>query len=189
MNQTQLKPKDCKHCGACFVPARPMQNVCGRICAMRLVNAAKKEKSERDKARKEKIKTIPDLKKEAQVAFNSYVRLRDKSSPCISCGRPLAQAAVGGGFDAGHYRSTGSADHLRFNEDNCHGQCKNCNRYGAGRAVDYRIGLIHRIGLERVDALEADNTTTKWTVERLRAIKAIYKTKLKELQAGDDHGA
>ena len=189
MIETQLKPKDCKHCGACFVPVRPMQNVCGRTCAQRLVNAAKNERAERDRARKEKIKTIPELKKEAQYAFNAFIRARDRSKPCICCGQSLPVGQTGGDFDAGHYRSTGSADHLRFHEDNCHGQRKQCNRYGAGRAVDYRIGLIARIGLARVEALEADNTSTKWTAVLLREIKATYKAKLKTLQAGSEHGA
>lgn len=83
----------------------------------------------------------------------------------------------------GHYRSTGSASHLRFNEDNVHRQLVYCNRYGAGRAVDYRLGLINRIGLQRVEALEADNQPHKWTREELIAIKEKYKQKLKELNA------
>ena len=86
------------------------------------------------------------------------------------------------GWDCGHYRSTGSASHLRFHEDNAHRQLVICNRYGAGRAVDYRIGLIARIGLERVEALEADNTPHKWTAEELREIKARYKAKLKQME-------
>lgn len=94
---------------------------------------------------------------------------------------PLGVGDIGGSFDAGHYRSTGSASHLRFDPDNCHAQRKQCNRYGAGRAVDYRIGLIARIGLERVEALEANNTPHKWTADELREIKATYREKTKQL--------
>lgn len=178
--------KPCKHCGTSFQPVRPLQAVCSPICASRLVKAAKKEVAERDKARKETLKRIPDLIKEAQIVFNAYVRARDRAQPCICCGQPLTLEAVGGGYDCGHYRSTGSASHLRFHEDNAHAQRKVCNRYGAGRAVDYRLGLIARIGLHRVEALEADNTPTKWTSERLREIKAVYKAKLKDLER--NHG-
>ena len=159
-----------------------MQNVCSPICATRLVKAAKKEEAERTKARKAAIKRIPDLIKEAQVAFNAYIRARDSGKPCICCGLPITQEAIGGGYDCGHYRSTGSASHLRFHEDNAHGQRKVCNRYGAGRAVDYRIGLIQRIGLARVEALESDNEVRKWDRETLIGIKETYKRKLKELQ-------
>lgn len=143
--------------------------------------AAKVQRAE-IKRRKEAIKTIPQLIREAQCLFNRYIRLRDAGKPCISCGAPLLPHGVGGGFDAGHYRSTGSASHLRFHEDNCHGQCKQCNRWGAGRAVDYRIGLANRIGLERVEALESMNTPHKWTADELRELRDFYKQKCKELE-------
>ena len=137
------------------------------------------------KARKEAIKTIPDLIKEAQREFNAYIRARDQDQPCICCGRPLGDGDVGGAFDAGHYRSTGSASHLRFHEHNVHAQRKQCNRYGAGRAVDYRIGLISRIGLEAVEALEAQNVPHKWTREELIQIRDTYRAKLKDIQKGN----
>ncbi len=111
-----------------------------------------------------------------------YIRERDKAQPCICCGKELARDAVGGGYDCGHYRSVGSAPHLRFNEDNAHGQRKVCNRYGGGRAVDYRIGLIKRIGLARVESLEADNEPKKWDIEQLKEIKQYYNQKLKQLR-------
>lgn len=136
------------------------------------------------KRRKEAAKKIPQLIKEAQREFNRYIRLRDAGKLCICCGAPLGDRAVGGLFDAGHYRSVGSASHLRFDEDNCHGQRKVCNRYGAGRAVDYRIGLIARIGLERVLALESNNRPRKWTREELIEIKREYRAKLKEIESG-----
>lgn len=135
-----------------------------------------------DRKRREKLKRIPDLIAEAQKAFNAYIRERDREKPCICCGKPLGDGDIGGGFDCGHYRSTGSAPHLRFDERNAHGQTKRCNRWGAGRAVDYRIGLIGRIGLAAVDLLEADNRVHKWTREELIAIKATYVQKLKDLK-------
>ena len=182
LQTTEHKSKPCKQCGSMFEPQRPLAYICSPICASRYVKAAKKEEAERTKARKAAIKRIPDLIKEAQVAFNAYIRARDKAKECICCGQDLGKSEIGGNYDAGHYRSTGSASHLRFNEDNCHAQRKVCNRYGAGRAVDYRIGLIARIGLERVEALEANNTTHKWQRDELIEIKQTYKRKLKELQ-------
>lgn len=175
------KPRPCSHCAKPFVPVRPLQSVCGPVCAARKVRKEKAEERAQVKTRKEAIKTIPQLIKEAQVEFNRYIRLRDAGKPCICCGHPLGSGEVGGMFDAGHYRSTGSASHLRFDPDNCHGQRKVCNRWGAGRAVDYRIGLIQRIGLERVLALESDNRTHKWTREELIEIRETYKRKTKEL--------
>lgn len=142
--------------------------------------AAKVEKAEIRK-RKDAIKTLPQLKAEAQAAFNAYIRARDAHQPCICCGLPLSSGDVGGAYDCGHYRSVGSAPHLRYDERNAHAQRKQCNRWGAGRAVDYRLGLIERIGLDAVEALEADNTVCKFTADELRAIKTLYREKLKNL--------
>lgn len=131
--------------------------------------------------KKEAIKTIPSLIKEAQVAFNAWVRARDSAQPCISCGAPPPDLSVlHAGRDAGHYRSTGSASHLRFHPDNCHAQCVRCNQWGAGMAVDYRIRLLLRIGAPRVEALECDNQVHKWTRDELREIRDTYKQKLKD---------
>jgi len=184
MLSATLKPKPCPTCRQLFMPQRLMQAVCSPVCALKKVRAEKVEERAKVRTRKEAIKTIPVLIKEAQVAFNAWVRTRDEKQPCISCGAPPPNLeGLHAGRDAGHYRSIGSAAHLRFHEDNCHAQCVHCNQWGAGRAVDYRIGLVKRIGLARVEVLEADNAVHKWTHDELRAVKATYKQKLKELKA------
>lgn len=128
------------------------------------------------KERKETLKTARDYIKEAQVAFNKYIRTRDLGKPCISCGN-LPEQKLGGTMDAGHFRSTGSASHLRFNTLNCHAQCVTCNRYGSGMAVDYRISLIKKIGLEAVEKLECDNTPRRFTIDYLKRVKMIFSKK------------
>jgi hypothetical protein len=147
---------------------------------------AKRRKMDRatDRARRRALETIPELIKAAQREFNAYIRARDKDKPCICCGRMASDKDLltGSRWDAGHYRSTGSASHLRFHEDNCHRQLVFCNRHGAGRAVDYRLGLIARIGLLAVEALETNNAPKKWERDELRQIAATYKAKLKELE-------
>ena len=181
---TRPNAKPCQHCGSEFTPARPLQRVCSAICAARKVKADKKTEAATTKARKEALKRIPDYIRAAQIAFNAFVRARDAGQPCICCGR-TQEAGYGNsahGWDCGHYRSTGSASHLRFNEDNAHRQLVVCNRHGAGRAVDYRIGLIARIGIERVEALEHSNAVHKWTKDELIEITQVYRTKLKEMQ-------
>lgn len=197
MTQKRVKPKMCRVCKQKFQPTRPMQPTCAEIECMVAYGkqAAEKKKAKnleqqgrqmrkQIRERKEKLKTRSDYIKEAQIAFNRFIRLRDQAKPCICCGATLTTDAVGGGFDCGHYRSVGSAPHLRYNEDNAHGQTKKCNRYGAGRAVDYRLGLIKRIGLARVEALEADQSVKKYTIDDLKTIKAFYVAKLKEIRNG-----
>lgn len=183
-------------CRAEFVKRSMTHKCCSPECAktyaeQQRIKAALKEKRKQAadiRQRKELIKNRSQWMKEAQIAFNAYIRNRDKGKPCICCGEPLGTESVGGGFDAGHYRSVGSAPHLRFDERNCHGQRKQCNRYGAGRAVDYRIGLIARIGLAAVEALEFDQEPRKHSIEDLKTIKDHYKAKLKSLKAGGVDG-
>lgn len=191
--EKQPKPKKCKAkgCGVLFTPARPMQCVCSPLCAV-LDARIKREQADlkarqaqrkADRAKREKLKTRSDWMKDAQREFNKYIRLRDNGKPCVCCGLPLDGEAVGGGFDAGHYRSVGSAPHLRFDERNVHGQRKQCNRYGAGRAVDYRIGLMERIGREVLEALESDQTPKHYTIDDLKQIVQTYRAKSKLLLA------
>ena len=186
----ELKQRKCKACKTPFTPARSTQTACGIDCAMQLAHEKKVKVAEcdrldtvrKDRARKERLKTRRDWEKEAQAAFNAFIRARDKDMPCICCGLPLSAGDVGGAYDCGHYRSVGSAPHLRFNEDNAHAQRKQCNRWGAGRAVDYRLGLIERIGLALVEALEADQTLRKYTADELKAIREEYRRKARELK-------
>ncbi len=184
----------CPFCRTTYKPARMGQGCCLNLdCiiqagqARKAKEAAKQAKAERAaiKVRKAKLKTRRDWINEAQRSFNQWIRQRDSGKPCICCGLPLGNASIGGGFDAGHYRSIGSAPHLRFDDRNCNGQRKQCNRYGAGRAVDYRIGLLARIGLEAVEALEADNTPAHWSIDDLKAIRDTYRAKLKDLKANE----
>lgn len=201
-NPKPPKSRKCavKECRAQFVPEKPFQTWCGPehgavIAQAKLakqkqaqVAAAKRaKKSERanDAARGEKIKTLHQLIAEAQKEFNAWIRWRDRNQPCICCGkRFFDKSLTGGNVHAGHYRSTGSAPHLRFNEDNVHLQNAKCNLWGAGRAVDYRIGLIARIGLDRVEALETNNEIHKWTHDEVRAIRDEYRARLRKAKKG-----
>ncbi|MBC8786542.1 recombination protein NinG [Pseudomonas fluorescens] len=192
IERKQPKPKPCKNpaCRDSFVPQRLGQKVCSPKCglAIKEVNADKARKAidqvgrAEIRVRKEKLKTRSDHMKDAQKSFNEFIRVRDQLAghPCISSGRPLDWA--GNAVDAGHYRSVGAAPHLRFDERNCHAQSKQDNRYLSGNAIDYRIGLIKRIGRDAVEQLEADQSVRKYTIEDLKAITAEYREKTRELK-------
>ena len=137
--------------------------------------AKKTQKDDRAKLKtdKDKIKTIGQRISDVQASVNRYIRARDLGKPCISCGEIRAQKR-GGTVDAGHYRSRGAAGHLRFNLFNIHGQCVTCNRFNSGNVVDYRIRLIERIGIDRVERLENDNRPRKFTHEYLKRMKRIF---------------
>lgn len=135
------------------------------------------------KARKKALMTRAEHLAEAQTAFNAWVRARDAALPCICCGKcEVSNTGAGGGWDAGHYLSRGSHPHLRFDERNVFRQRKGCNRPGGTSAAAFRLGVIKRIGLAAVEALECDQTPGKWTIEELQEIASIYKAKLKALK-------
>ncbi len=150
--------------------------------AKKKAKEALQEKRE-TKAKLEKFKGLPYWISETQKVFNQYCRLRDQLAgyPCISSGKPLDWS--GNNVDCGHFRSRGSAPHLKFDERNAHSQTKYDNRYLSGNITGYRIGLIARIGLEAVEALESDQTPRKYTIADLQALKAHYAAKIKELKA------
>jgi hypothetical protein len=134
--------------------------------------AARKERAE-IRARKVKVRTRSYYVKAAQAAFNAWIRARDAGLTCISCGS-MPEQRYGGAMDCGHYRSTGAAPHLRFTPANAASQCVKCNRHLGGNAVAFRRGLVARIGMEAVEALEADHDPRKWSVDELIAIRRKY---------------
>lgn len=188
----RVKPRRCKYCRAEFHPQRPGARVCSPECAQALAQKvrgkierqAEREVKKQTRAQLDALKTIPMLHKEAKTAVHLYVRLRDEGKPCISCDTILIKRGwPGGDYDAGHFRSVGSSSHLRYDADrNIFGQCKYCNDRLAGNHAAYRLRLIDRIGLAAVEAVEADQASVKWTKDGLRAIKALYVAKAKQLK-------
>lgn len=184
------KPKKCPICSTEYFPRSSLQKVCHNYkCAIAYnkkrdeENVArerrKKERLERDdlRRRREKLKGIVEWEREAQTAFNRYIRWRDFGKDCVSHDGPLISNSnylTGSAVDASHYRSRGAASHLRFNVFNVHAACTRCNRQLSGNAVEFRIRLVQRIGLERVERLEADNTPRKFDIEYLKRVKSIF---------------
>ena len=173
--QRQLKSKPCRACRKEFTPWRLGQVACSPLCAMQVAQDNTRRKLARAKRDgRIQARTRRDWVKIAQGAFNAYIRGRDKNQPCISCGRSSDAKQ-----NAGHYRSVGAAPQLRFNEDNCHKQCEHCNSFLSGNLAGYRPGLIERIGLARVELLEADNGVLKIGVDELKAVIQTYRAKVK----------
>jgi hypothetical protein len=186
-----LKKHNCKVCKVKYVKTKPLQSVCGFECSLVLSKTkTKKEKSikliinDDKKTTKQKLdalKTKPELVKELQAVFNAYIRQRDYGNNCISCQKPIlwGLGSTGGVCDAGHYLSIGSRPNLRFNEDNVNAQCKHCNNFLAGNVLEYRKGLISKIGLQKVEALECDQSVNKYSREDLKNMISKYKLKIK----------
>ena len=188
IERKQPKPKTCKNpaCRASFVPQRLGQAVCNYTCglAIKEVNQEKARKSldqvgrAEIRVRKEKLKSRADHLKDAEKAVRDYRRTYELSigSGCISCGESqesilAAQGwKTGGAFDAGHFMGKGARPELRLVPTNIWLQCKSCNagsskfaRKGETVSQGFRTGLIARIGLEAVEALESDHAPRKET--------------------------
>jgi len=172
-----LKQKKCKTCGVKFTPSKPLQSRCSIECAIEYAKVSRTKKDLAElRVAKERLKSRGDWAREAQIAFNAYIRARDDGKPCISCGSHTGKK------NAGHYRSVGSCPELRFEESQVHLQCEKCNSYLSGNLINYRIQLIQRVGLERVNWIEGPHEPKKYTVDDLKTIKQTYKAKLAALK-------
>lgn len=192
----KLRRRRCKICREWFIPKQSFQNWCSpehgfelseqrknkdreKALAKLKKENQKKEREAKDKlkARKLAVKPLSYFTKQAQTAFNAFIRERDKDEPCISCGRFHE-----GQYHAGHYRTTGANPELRFDEDNCHKQCAPCNNHLSGNIENYTPRLIEKIGQERFDRLMGSHELPKWKREDYERIRDYYRAKLKELK-------
>jgi hypothetical protein len=180
-----LKAKKCRVCSRHFTPITRMSKVCSVPCSLEWArriaakNAARKEREERRESRetREKLKTRGGHLRELQAAFNAWIRVRDHGQPCISCGR-FHQ----GQWHAGHYRSVGSEPALRFEPDNVHLQCAPCNTHLSGNLIPYRVNLIRKVGLERVEWLEGPHEPIKLTISEIVQMKSHYRAEVRRLK-------
>lgn len=183
-----LKERTCRYCKARFVPPdrHPGLRVCSEVCGLSLAEKmhAKAQRAAASAARAETRQALERIKpraqwmKEAQAAFNAYIRARDAARPCVSCGRHH-----NGQYHAGHYLSVGSSPALRFEELNVWKQCAPCNNHLSGNAVLYRRALVELIGVDKVEWLEGPHEPKKYTIDDLKAIKSEYIRKRKEIEA------
>ena len=140
------------------------------------------------KIRKAELLPASHFKKQAQQAFNTFIRTRDHDQPCISCGETNPPDLHGGQWDCGHYLSVGAHEELRFIESNAYRQCKSCNA-GSGKyarknqtvAQQYRQRLIERVGQEVVDWLEGPHEMTNYRKDDYIRIRDEYRAKTRAL--------
>jgi Bacteriophage Lambda NinG protein len=183
----------CPICRAQYQKWSMTQKVCknpacaeqyGREKARQLAEKQKRKEAKEDRLsireRKEAIKKKSEVKKEVERVVNTYIRERDKDQPCISCGSYTSYPF----FHAGHFISVGANDTLRFEPDNIHKQCCKCNTHGNGMYGPYRINLIKKIGIERVEWLEGPHNPKHYSKEDLQALKACFRNKLKDIKKG-----
>lgn len=169
-----------KTCRNPFEPRSMTHKCCSPDCSISYVAIEKARKDRKDRQEGlAKLKRRADYLSEAQRAFNACRRAECELEglPCVSCGRHHH-----GQNHAGHFLSVGAHPNHRFNPLNVWLQCQPCNVHLSGNALNYRRELVRRIGAAAVEAMESDNTPKKWSIDDLKAIKAHYTAKLKELK-------
>lgn len=179
--------KSCVVCERVFVPDRMGQVVCRGSCGIKKARAEREaaEKAEREsvKRRKEAIKPRAKWLAECQAIVNRYVRLRAlaRGEGCYTCGATPEQK-FGGTYDAGHFRSVGSAPHLRYWMPQIKLQCIPCNRHKGGMPMAFRQHLVRDHGEDWVTRLEAMQHVAKFDVDYLKRLKAVITKKVRRLE-------
>lgn len=185
-----------KGCRVKFARLSMNHRACSVECARLVVADDKAKQARKDaqaaaddkrktRAQLEALKSLSELRAEAQTEFNRYIRARDKAAgyACICCGEPLDWNSTkpGGAVDAGHYVSRGSAPELAFDERNVNAQRKGCNRPGGAKRDDFRAGMVGRWGQAVVNELEGPTPPARLRHDDYRAIKAEYRRKAREV--------
>lgn len=116
-------------------------------------NKKKETSQNKNKAPKTKShRTKPNLVRKLDRVFALYIRLRDVLPSgyvrCISCGQIKSFDDV----DCGHFHSRRHMS-TRFDEDNCHAECKYDNRFSSDHLIGYQRNLIAKIGQQKFDLL------------------------------------
>jgi len=168
----------CKSCKVKFVPTIGEKQVtCLNAGCIIEWNKKESEKISKEETKKikESLKTNSDYFKDALRYFNTYIRARDIDKPCISCLNSPGEYKI----TSGHFYPQGDYNMLAFNEDNAHAQCWfNCNKNKHGNLHEYRINLIKRIGIKRVDELNRlSREPIRYSNEELVSKKEYYKRK------------
>lgn len=201
------KARNCRVCKKRFKPLTLYQWWCcdehqDELIKQLAAEAKQKRIQQQEKVRKKeaqqekrhnkirKLALQPDsyFKKQAQQAFNQFIRLRDHDQPCISCGETNPPDLHGGQWDCGHFKTVGGFPELRFVEKNAYRQCKSCNagsaKHGAKAATvaqQYEETLVRRFGQELVDWLNGPHEMTHYRRDDFIRIRDEYRAKCRAL--------
>ena len=121
---------------------------------------------------------LKKLKKQADDIFSLYIRTRDNFT-CYTCGKEGNKTNI----DCGHFISRAKLG-TRYDEINCHAQCKGCNIMRKGNLTAYALRLEKDFGQGILQ--ELDKRATEGLINDSRAlyIEVIskYTVELEKLQ-------
>ena len=167
--------RKCKYCLERYTPKYSTTEPCPKYeCRLQHLEANVSKINRANKATaRDSIKSYAQRLGEAKKVFQKWIRLRDKDKPCISCGSISSTV-----WDGGHFKKAELYSGVIFHEYNVNIQCGKCNRFLGGNELNYRTGLIAKIGEQAVLNLEhlaEMSRMKKYTNEELEEIKIKYK--------------
>jgi hypothetical protein len=125
------------------------------------------------RAKKPRVKTQAQLKKELDTVFSLYVR-QIYPKVCYTCNKPAER------LQCGHYISR---QYLvtRWSVDNCRPQCWGCNGYGKGQPLIFEEKLKKEYGDDFVEKMKASRhqmmkVDRHWYTEQIEKYKAMLST-------------
>lgn len=181
-----MKEPKCSYCGEighykinCFkVPKKPIKTGVKSLYkapARRLVTKTAIYPSKPKPLRTKPVSRRKLLIKELDTIFSLYIRRKasqDGVASCVTCWKKDSYKFM----DCGHFLVRGKIG-TRYDEKNCHVQCRDCNRYKQGNMKNYKIFMLNMYGQSGIDALKEKSKQSIPTFE-LEAMLKYYKEKL-----------
>lgn len=133
--------KKVKHCIICNAPHQnSMSKTCSLRCQSKHERLLKIARQEKEKVKKEKIKTKKAMSRskliqEADRVWSLYIRERDRWQPCITCQTPWTDTAQAWHFMSRRHLNT------RWEVHNGASQCVKCNNWWAWEQYEFALAL------------------------------------------------
>jgi len=112
--------------------------------------------------------------------FSIYIRLRDSKQGvirCITCNSIKSWRNI----DCGHYQKRSKMS-TRYDEENCHAQCRACNQYHSGRDDIFARNIDLKCGADTAETLRIKaKKLKKYTNIELYLIEQEYREKALKL--------
>ena len=116
------------------------------------------------------------------TVFSTYIRMRDADEygrvQCCTC----STVAHWSEMDCGHFISRYNLS-TRFDERNCHAQCKICNQFHGGMQFEHELYIEVRYGMIIPYELEQlSHKATYLMQHEIDELIEVYKQKIKNLE-------
>lgn len=129
----------------------------------------------KSKKLKKKPKGLSGYKKDLDDIYSLYIRQKYADwagyVSCVTCGKT---AHYKDGMQNGHYEKR-SHNNTRFDDQNCHVQCKKCNMFMGGNYTSYALFMHKTYGQKAVEELHKRAQVSKrFTINEIKELISYY---------------